>query len=70
MSHFPPGHKTSVILYLVPYFLEVWKYEVVWQSQYIDALFPWSQNLHHSLLSYTLIYVLCIKHSAHFLKGE
>ena len=29
MSHFPPGHKTSVILYLVPYFLEVGKYEVV-----------------------------------------
>ena len=29
MSHFSPGRETSVILYLVLHFSEVWKNEIV-----------------------------------------
>ena len=53
MSHVFPGHETSVILYLVPHFLEVWKCGKVWQGKAGDnvKLFPLSWYLCHSLLS-------------------
>ena len=47
MLHFSPGLETSAILYLVLHFSEVWKYEIVWQSQDVVALSPSqeSQNI-------------------------
>ena len=44
MSSFSPSHETSVILYLVLHFPEVWKYEIVWQSQDICRTFPQVTN--------------------------
>ena len=55
MSHVSPGHETSVILYLVPHFSEVWKCGNVRQSKDNVTRFPWSRNLCHSLLSSTLL---------------
>ena len=45
MSHFFPGHETSVILYLVLHFSDVWKYEIVWQSQDVFTLSPSQESL-------------------------
>ena len=45
MSHFSRSHETSVILYLVLHFSEVWKYEIVWQSQDVVALSPSKESL-------------------------
>ena len=33
LSHFSPGHETSVILYLVLHFSEVWKCGKVWPKR-------------------------------------
>ena len=63
MSHFSPGRETSVILYLALHFSEVWKNEIVWQSQDIFALFPQSRIPWHSFLSYTPMYEMRIKRS-------
>ena len=55
MSHFSPGHESSVIPYLVLHFSEVWKCGKVRQSKDNVILFPWSRNPCHSLLSSTLL---------------
>ena len=50
MSPFFPSHDPSVILYLVLHFSEVWKYEIVWQSQDIVAFSPQSRIPWHSFV--------------------
>ena len=55
MSHFSSCRDSSVILYLVLHFSEVWKRGKVLQSKDTVTLFSWSRNLCHSLLSSTLL---------------
>ena len=61
MSHLSPGHETSVILYFVQHFSEVWKYERVWQSQDVVAFPPSLEPLtffryFHSVVSISWFY--------------
>ena len=55
MSYFSPGHETSVILYLVLHFSEVWKCGKFRQSKDNVILFPWSRTPCHSVLISTLL---------------
>ena len=63
MSHFFPSHETSVILYLVLYFSEVWKYEMLTKSEYCRTFPPVMNPLTFFLISYTLMHERRIKRS-------
>ena len=63
MSQFFPSHETSVILYLVLYFSEMWKYEMLTKSGYCRTFPPVMNPLTFFPISYTLMYEMRIKRS-------
>ena len=56
MSHVSPGRETSVVLYLVLHFSEVWKNEIVRQSGYFGTFLR-----HESLDILSLVTLVCVK---------